>query len=104
VRETLPQVMAGTASRVPQDKSQATLAPRLTKADGLIDWQQDAAPFRAASGPSRPGPAPQPPSAASAFIIRKARVVADRAGEPGTILELPAEAGRGPVVARGLAH
>lgn len=36
--DTLPGLAAGTVVELPQDESQATYAPRLTKDEGLIDW------------------------------------------------------------------
>jgi len=36
--ETLDAVRAGTAPRIPQRDEDATFAPKLTKADGRIDW------------------------------------------------------------------
>ena len=36
--ETLSQLKAGTLTPLPQDHSQATLAPLLKKEDGVIDW------------------------------------------------------------------
>jgi methionyl-tRNA formyltransferase len=36
------QLAAGSAVEVPQDDSQASYAPRLTKDDGIIDWDQPA--------------------------------------------------------------
>ena len=41
--ETLERLGAGTLARIPQDDSQSTLAPILTREDGLIDWSQPAA-------------------------------------------------------------
>ncbi len=40
--ETLQQIEAGTVKPVPQNMSLATRAPKLSKADGLIDWNQSA--------------------------------------------------------------
>lgn len=40
--ETLPRWMAGEIMPQPQDESRATLAPRLDKADGRLDWSQSA--------------------------------------------------------------
>ncbi|HEY3441112.1 MAG TPA: methionyl-tRNA formyltransferase [Paludibaculum sp.] len=40
--ETLTQLEAGTLVRIPQDDTQATLAPILTRDDGQIDWSQPA--------------------------------------------------------------
>jgi methionyl-tRNA formyltransferase len=36
--EALSRIASGTSSPVPQDHSEATMAPLLTKKDGLIDW------------------------------------------------------------------
>lgn len=43
VLEVIHQLATGTTHPVPQDKSAATKAPRLTKDQGLIDWNQPAA-------------------------------------------------------------
>ncbi|HEV3259231.1 MAG TPA: methionyl-tRNA formyltransferase [Gemmataceae bacterium] len=40
--QVIDQVAAGTARGSPQDKSQATRAPKLTKEHGLIDWSRTA--------------------------------------------------------------
>jgi len=40
--EAIRALEAGTAPRLPQDHDQATLAPKLTKEHGLIDWTQPA--------------------------------------------------------------
>ncbi|MGM0501582.1 MAG: methionyl-tRNA formyltransferase [Bacillota bacterium] len=40
--ETLEQIKAGTAPRIPQDDEQATYADKVTKEDGEIDWGQSA--------------------------------------------------------------
>lgn len=37
------QLASGTATGTPQDKSQATKAPRLKKEDGLVDWSRPSA-------------------------------------------------------------
>jgi methionyl-tRNA formyltransferase len=39
--QVIDQLAPGTAKGVPQDKSQATKAPKLTKENGLIDWTRD---------------------------------------------------------------
>ena len=43
VLDVLDQLQAGTHKATPQDESRATLAPRLSKADGAIDWTRPAA-------------------------------------------------------------
>ncbi|MFH1746115.1 MAG: methionyl-tRNA formyltransferase [Planctomycetota bacterium] len=40
--ETLPSISAGTATPLRQDKSQASRAPKLSRADGVVDWTQPA--------------------------------------------------------------
>jgi methionyl-tRNA formyltransferase len=40
--ETIKQLKAGTLVPMPQDHSQATLAPMLKKEDGMIDWTRSA--------------------------------------------------------------
>ena len=41
--DVVDQIEAGTVTRTSQDPQQVTLAPRLRKADGAIDWTQPAA-------------------------------------------------------------
>jgi methionyl-tRNA formyltransferase len=101
VKEYLPRVMAGTAPRTPQDESQATEAPRLSKDDGLMDWTQPAAQIVNRVRAVTPWPGAATEVRGQRLLIRRARVVADRTGEPGHILELPTDDGRGPVVAAG---
>jgi methionyl-tRNA formyltransferase len=40
--EIVEQIAAGSASETPQDDSRATYAPKLTKSEGRIDWNQPA--------------------------------------------------------------
>ena len=40
--QQLPLIAAGNAAEVPQDETRVTLAPKITKADGLIDWDRPA--------------------------------------------------------------
>ena len=42
LRDTLPDWLAGKISPQPQDEALATLAPRIKKDEGEIDWSQDA--------------------------------------------------------------
>lgn len=39
VRECVPQLLAGTAPRVPQDPRRASAWPKRVPADGIIDWE-----------------------------------------------------------------
>jgi methionyl-tRNA formyltransferase len=43
ILETLARLEDGTVTPNPQDERRATFAPKLTRADGVIDWQQPAA-------------------------------------------------------------
>ncbi len=40
--ETIDRMAAGSVTETPQDDSQASYAPRLTKSDGLLDWSRPA--------------------------------------------------------------
>ena len=42
----LPRIADGTAPKIPQDHSQATIFPKRTPEDGLIDWNWDAKKIR----------------------------------------------------------
>lgn len=42
LKETLIKIKDGTATRIPQDESKATYAPKIKKEDGLIDWSKPA--------------------------------------------------------------
>src|SRR5690242_5642003 len=42
ILQAIDDLQAGRASAIPQDKSQATRAPRLKKSDGEIDWSRPA--------------------------------------------------------------
>lgn len=42
LKETIPQLLGGTAARVPQDSTQATYAPNISREDERIDWSQSA--------------------------------------------------------------
>ncbi len=42
LRKTLEGLSGGELSRIPQDDAAATAAPRLTKADGEVDWRRTA--------------------------------------------------------------
>ena len=96
--EALRDLERGTAQFVPQDDSQATLAPMLTKADGLIRWSQDAQQI------SRHVRAMTPWPGAYAFLARDRqplRITIKRAhaesggteapGEPGEIVSVARE-------------
>lgn len=43
LEDVLPRWMAGAMTSIPQDASEATFAPKLSKEDGRVDWSQSAA-------------------------------------------------------------
>ncbi len=89
--ETIDRMAAGPVTETPQDDSQASYAPRLSKSDGRLDWSR---PSRVLHNHVR-GLTPWP--LAYAFIngvrviIRRSRVASEApsSAEPGTVERLP---------------
>ena len=94
VVETIERLLDGSASVIPQDKSQVTKAPKLSKDDGVIDWTRSA---RAIHDHVR---AMQPRPIASTLwrrsdasdeplrlIVHESAVESETSGEPGLVLE-----------------
>jgi methionyl-tRNA formyltransferase len=100
VRVLVPQLIAGTAPRVPQDPSRASVWPRRAPADGIIDWETRA-PYLYdwVRAQTRPYPGAFTFLGDEKVIVWGARAVdLNEAAPAGTIVELgPA----GPVVACG---
>lgn len=98
VTQHLPAIMTGTAPRRPQDHAQVTLAPRLTKEDGVLDWSRSAQELFNQIRAVTPWPGAQTCLRGQKLLIRQARIVSgELEGEPGTIVEVTKD--RGPVVA-----
>lgn len=96
----LPAVFAGSASRRPQDESRVTLAPRLTKEDGLLDWKEAAAVLANRIRAVTPWPGAAVCDRGRRLLVRSARAVAaETVAEPGTIVAL--DPATGPLVATG---
>lgn len=101
IAATVDRIRAGTAPRLKQDETAATLAPKLTKADGLIDWSMPAATLRNRIRAFNPWPACHvelPAGSGRTLKVLKARVEAAGRGRPGDILDA---AGDGPLVQAG---
>jgi methionyl-tRNA formyltransferase len=99
-RELLPQLLAGTAPRIPQDPSRASSWPRRTPADGIIDWETRA-PYLYdwVRAQTRPYPGAFTFLGQDRVIVWSARPVELAEAAPaGTIVEVKAE---GPDVACG---
>lgn len=101
VRELLPSVMAGTAPRTPQDHDQATWAPRLSKADGAIDWSHSAVSISNRVRALNPWPGAYCRVRNDRLGLVRVRVVEDfhSMANPGTILDISKHTG--PIVATG---
>lgn len=85
LNETLDALKVGRLSPMPQDSSQATLAPLLKKDDGRIDWQQPAPAIDALVRGLDPWPGAWTTHAGEPWRIWKARVHPEP-GEPGVVL------------------
>jgi len=93
----LAQMAAGTAREEPQDDTQATHAPRLTKEEGLIDWSQSGAAIHNRVRGLYPWPHAHTFLRGTRLIIRRTRVdLAGRKAPPyergGTVLTVEPEA------------
>jgi len=100
VREYVPQLIARTAPRLPQDPSRASAWPRRTPADGLIDWETRA-PYLYAwvRAQTRPYPGAFTYLGDTKVVVWQARPVElAEPVAPGTIVTRRPE---GPVVACG---
>ncbi len=99
-RELVPQLVARTAPRIPQDPSRASSWPKRTPADGIIDWETRA-PYLYdwVRAQTRPYPGAFTFLGDEKVIVWGARPVDLEASTPaGTIVEVCV---RGPVVACG---
>jgi methionyl-tRNA formyltransferase len=98
VREYVPQLVAGTAPRIPQDERGASTWPKRTPADGIIDWETRA-PYLYdwVRAQSRPYPGAFTYLRGEKIVVWRARPV-EGSGPAGVILE---ERSEGPVVACG---
>ena len=100
VREYVPQLVAGTAPRIPQDPRRASVWPKRTPADGIIDWETRAAYLDTwVRAQTRPYPGAFTFLGDERIVVWRARPVERSADAPaGTVVELRAD---GPVVACG---
>ncbi len=98
LREYVPRLIAGTAPRVPQDERRASVWPKRTPSDGIIDWETRA-PFLYdwVRAQTRPYPGAFTYLGSDKVVVWQARPV-DGSGPAGVVLEERAE---GPVVACG---
>ena len=84
----LDRLVAGRASEEPQDDRLATFAPRLTKADGLIDWTRSAEAIHNHVRGLHPWPHAYSWLEGRRLVLLRTRPDGDTGGpEPGTVLE-----------------
>ncbi|MFH0778847.1 MAG: methionyl-tRNA formyltransferase [Candidatus Eisenbacteria bacterium] len=96
---TISAVTEGNAPRIPQDISQASYAPRLKKADGIVEWKRDAVSVCDHIRGVTVWPGAQTTFRGEPIKIVKARVLdVVTASEPGRVLRVDAG---GAVVATG---
>jgi methionyl-tRNA formyltransferase len=90
------QLASGTAREEPQDETQATYAPRLTKEEGLIDWTQSASQIDNRVRGLYPWPHAYTFFKGTRLIVLRSVVATRNAGasaaSPGTILGITSEA------------
>jgi methionyl-tRNA formyltransferase len=90
IAESIAALVAGTAEVIPQDKSQVTKAPKLTKDDGRIDWTRSSHQIHNLVRAMQPWPIAQTvwnrPGGAMRLIVHQTRPVEGQ-GAPGTVLE-----------------
>ena len=85
---TLDAIEGGTAVETPQDESQVTYAPKLTKAEGVVDWQWSAQRIHNLVRGLWPWPHASTWIDATRYIIHRSRLSErDRsAAAPGTVV------------------
>jgi methionyl-tRNA formyltransferase len=86
IAESIAALVAGTAEVIPQDKSQVTKAPKLTKDDGRIDWTRSSHQIHNLVRAMQPWPIAQTvwnrPGGAMRLIVHQTRPVEGQ-GAPG---------------------
>lgn len=91
---TLNDIEHGRATETPQDESLVTYAPKLTKAEGLIDWQRSARDIHNQVRGLWPWPHAYSFIDGTRFIIHRSRLSSHAAdAAPGTILAASAADG-----------
>jgi methionyl-tRNA formyltransferase len=90
--ETIDRLASGPVTETPQDDSLATYAPRLTKADGLLDWSRPAGELHNRIRGLTPWPLAYSFLRGARLILRRSHVTDERdsASTPGTASRLAA--------------
>lgn len=100
LRRTLEELAQGVLPRLPQNDAAATMAPRLKKADGRVDWRWSARDIRNRVRGFQPWPGSlcRTPSGKRLKLWRVGETRVDPDAAPGTVVCFEAET---PVVATG---
>ena len=96
--EALDLIAGERASYVPQDHAAATYAPKISKAEGQIDWRLPARAIHNLIRGFQPWPCGYLFHEGAMIKVWRSGVEADRHGAPGEVLEIQ---GDGPVIATG---
>jgi methionyl-tRNA formyltransferase len=88
--ETIDRMAVGPVTETPQDDSQASYAPRLSKTDGLLDWSRPARVLHNHVRGLTPWPLAYAFIKGVRIIIRRSRVASEAppSDEPGTVERL----------------
>src|SRR5687767_13765985 len=85
--ETLAAIESGTAIETPQDDSQATYAPKLSKAEAVVDWTRPAPHIHNLIRGLWPWPHASTYLSNRRYILHRSRLSSiDHEGEPGEII------------------
>jgi methionyl-tRNA formyltransferase len=95
MRETLRRWLAGEITPQPQDPSQATYCPRITKADGEIDWRRPAVEIERRIRAFTPWPGAYTFWKGRLLKVGSARVRPDLQASPGRVVPVDVRAGVG---------
>jgi methionyl-tRNA formyltransferase len=89
--ETLDAIDAGTANETPQDESQVTYAPKLSKAEAAVDWTRAAQRIHNQIRGLWPWPHASTHLGSTRVILHRSRLSSlDHEEEPGTIIRASA--------------
>jgi len=103
--DRLPRWLAGEIEPQPQPEEAVTYAPRLSKRDGQIDWQQPALQIERMVRAYTPWPGTYTTYEGQRLLVRQARALPDwqGSGGPGQVTSLPGEQ-IAVVTSRGVLH
>lgn len=100
----IEDLAAGRAREIPQDASRATFAPKVTKAEGVIDWNESAATIHNTIRGLQPWPLASTQKGGNRYVIRRSIVSNERTElPPGAVVrargdDLAVAAGAGTVL------